>query len=62
MNKTSNYDIVKFIDGEFELEVTVSPEEETIWLTLDQITKLFNRGDKLWINMKLSNLSMRKLN
>ena len=47
MNKTSNYDIVKFIDGEFELEVTVSPEEETIWLTLDQITKLFNRGDKL---------------
>ena len=47
MNKTSNYDIVKFIDKEFELEVTVSPEEETIWLTLDQITKLFNRGDKL---------------
>ena len=62
MNKTNNYDIVKFIDEEFELEVNVSPEEETIWLTLDQITKLFNRGDKLWINMKLSNLSMRKLN
>ena len=62
MNKTNNYDIVKFIDKEFELEVNVSPEEETIWLTLDQIAKLFNRGDKLWINMKLSNLSMRKLN
>ena len=62
MNKTNNYDIVKFIDKEFELEVNVSPEKETIWVTLDQITKLFNRGDKLWINMKLSNLSMRKLN
>ena len=62
MNKKNNYDVVKFIDGEFELEVNVSPEEETIWLTLDQIAKLFNRGDKLWINMKLSNLSMRKLN
>ena len=47
MNKTNNYDIVKFIDEEFELEVSVSPEEETIWLTLDQIAKLFNRGDKL---------------
>ena len=42
MNKTNNYDIVKFIDGEFELEVNVSPEEETIWLTQEQIALLFN--------------------
>ena len=33
MNKTQNYDIVKFIDGEFELEVSVNPKEETIWMT-----------------------------
>ena len=43
MNKTSNYDIVKFIDKEFELEVNVSPEEETIWLTQEQIVELFDR-------------------
>ena len=55
MNKTNNYDIVKFIDGEFELEVNVSPEEETIWLTLDQIAKLFNR-DKSVISRHIKNI------
>ena len=43
MNKTNNYDIVKFIDGEFELEVNVSPEEETVWLSLDEMSALFER-------------------
>ena len=33
MNKTNNYDIVKFIDGEFELDVNIDPYSETIWLT-----------------------------
>ena len=37
------YELVKFIDGEFELEVNVSPEEETIWMTLDEIAILFER-------------------
>ena len=55
MNKESKYDIVKFIDGEFELEVNVSPEEETIWLTLDQIAKLFNR-DKSVISRHIKNI------
>ena len=55
MNKTNNYDIVKFIDGEFELEVSVSPEEETIWLTLDQIAKLFSR-DKSVISRHIKNI------
>ena len=55
MNKTQNYDIVKFIDKEFELEVNVSPEEETIWLTLDQIAKLFNR-DKSVISRHIKNI------
>ena len=40
MNKTSNYDIVKFIDGEFELEVSVSPEGNTVWLTQRQMASL----------------------
>ena len=43
MNKTNNYDIVKFIDKEFELEVNVSPEEETVWLSLDEMSALFER-------------------
>ncbi len=37
------YEVVKFIDGEFELEVNVSPNEETIWMTLDEIAILFER-------------------
>ena len=40
MNKTNNYDIVKFIDGEFELEVSVSPEGNTVWLTQRQMASL----------------------
>ena len=37
-----NYEIVKFVDNDFELEVNVSPEEETVWLTQDQMTALFD--------------------
>ena len=55
MNKTNNYDIVKFIDGEFELEVNVSPEEETIWLTQEQIVFLFN-STKQNISMHITNI------
>ena len=28
-----NYEVVKFIEGDFELEVNVSPNEDTVWLT-----------------------------
>ena len=35
------YEIVKFVDNGFELEVNVSPAEETVWLTVDQLAKLF---------------------
>lgn len=40
--ETCNYDIVRFKDGNFELEVSVSPTEETVWLTQEQIALLFN--------------------
>jgi hypothetical protein len=39
----NNYQIIKFIDGDFELDVNVSPEEETVWLTKNQIAALFER-------------------
>ena len=35
------YEIVKFVDNGFELEVNVSPSEETVWLTQEQIGILF---------------------
>ena len=41
MAKDSNYDIVRFIDDNFELEVNVSPSEETVWLTAEQMALLF---------------------
>ena len=53
------YELVKFIDGEFELEVNVSPEEETIWMTLDEIAILFDR-DKSVISRHIKNIYQEK--
>lgn len=36
------YEIVKFVDDGFELEVSVSPSEETVWLTQEQLSMLFS--------------------
>ena len=38
-----NYELIKFKNDGVELEVNVSPEEETVWLTKDQIAVLFDR-------------------
>ena len=38
----NKYELVKYVDGEFELEVNVSPKEETVWLTQKQMSILFN--------------------
>ena len=38
------YEIIKFVDGDFELDVNVSPLQNTIWLTQDQIAKLFEKS------------------
>ena len=35
-------DIVMFKNGELELEVNVTPEKETVWLTQDQLSSLFD--------------------
>ena len=37
------YELVKFVNNDLELEVSVSPDQETVWLTKDQISSLFNR-------------------
>ena len=37
------YEIVKFIDKTLEIDVNIDPTEETVWLTLDDISRLFDR-------------------
>ena len=36
------YEIVKFVDNGFELEVNVSPSEETVWLKAEEMAILFD--------------------
>ena len=38
----SKYEIVKFNNDSVEVDVTVSPLEETVWLTQEQMALLFN--------------------
>ena len=40
MNK---FNLVKFTDNDFELDVRADSEHETIWLTLDEMDLLFKR-------------------
>jgi hypothetical protein len=35
-------EIVKLVDGELELEVNISPKDETVWLTQKQMAYLFD--------------------
>ena len=35
-------DLIQFVDGDLRLDVTVTPNEETVWLTQDQMALLFN--------------------
>ena len=50
-----NYDLIKFEDGDFSLDVNVSPSEDTVWLTLEQISLLFER-DKSVISRHINNI------
>ena len=51
----NNYELIKFRDNEFELDVNVSPEEDTVWLTKDQIALLFDR-DRTVISRHINNI------
>ena len=46
MNQETKYELVKFNEEGLELEVTVSPKEETIWLSQSEISVLFNKDRK----------------
>lgn len=50
-----NYELVKFVNDNLELEVNVSPSEETVWLTKDQLSQLFSR-DRTVISKHIRNI------
>ena len=53
------YDLIKFSDGEFSLDVNVSPSEDTVWLTKEQISQLFCR-DRSVISKHIKNILLEK--
>ena len=58
-NDQEKYEIVKFVDNGFELEVNVSPAEDTVWLTQDQMAELFQKS-KSTINEHIKNAYAEK--
>ena len=41
-----NNKIIKFVNGDLQLDVTVSPDNETVWLNRNQLAQLFDRDVK----------------
>lgn len=54
-NKNKKYEIIKFEDGDFSLDVNVSPNEDTVWLTQKQIAELYER-ERSVITKHISNI------
>ena len=46
LNGANNYEIVKFESGEISLDVNVSPQEDTVWLSVIDMSILFDRDSK----------------
>ena len=51
----NKYALVKFIDNDLELDITISPEEDNIWLSKNQISELFDR-DRSVISKHISKI------
>jgi len=45
-NLEKNYELIKFEEGDFSIDVNVSPSEETVWLNRIQLSLLFDRDIK----------------
>ena len=54
-NQEKKYNLIKFEEGDFSLDVRVSPDEETVWLTLEEIAILFGKA-KSTINEHIKNI------
>ena len=46
MSEETKYELVKFIDNDLELDITISPKEETVWMTQAEIAELFGKDRK----------------
>ncbi|RGT63412.1 death-on-curing protein [Coprobacillus sp. AF34-1BH] len=55
MDLIEKNEVVQFKDGSFVLDVNVSSNGETVWLTLDQMSRLFNKN-KSTISRHISNI------
>ena len=51
----SEYEIIEFKNGSIELSVNVSPNEDTVWLTKEQMAVLFGR-DRSVISRHINNI------
>ena len=51
----TKHELIKFKDGELVLDVDVSPEQETVQLSLEQMSKLFEKN-KSTISRHISNI------
>ena len=49
------YEIITFKNNNVQLDVNVSPNEDTVWLTKDQMSVLFDR-DRTVITRHINNL------
>lgn len=38
------YKVIKFVDNDFEIDVRADKENDTVWLTQEQIAKLFGKS------------------
>ena len=53
------YELIKFEDGEFSLDVNVSPDEETVWLSAQEMAYMFERDYKT-IQKHINNVFFEK--
>ena len=51
----NNYEVIDFKNGNIELSVNVSPNEDTVWLTKEQMAVLFGR-DRSVISKHINNI------
>ena len=55
------YEVVKFVDNQFELDVRADKENDTVWLNTEQIASLFGRDYKT-IRKHINNALKEELN
>ncbi|WP_288524513.1 hypothetical protein [uncultured Holdemanella sp.] len=53
-------EIIKFVNGDLQINVTVSPNEETVWLNRNQLASLFDRDVKT-ISKRINNALKEEL-